>query len=147
MQVLRRDGFETVISTHLLDGTDHHQFRFDIVRCSTDTATNLRVGVCSADGRKHWVLRLADARLCDQSGQAIEGCQRLFERAQMPRRAQGVRVEIRCNMKARKLEFCLEGFGMETEGVFAEQVQVTQPTTQPTNQPTNQPLLLLSRCC
>ena len=50
----------------------------------------------------------------------------------MPRRAQGVRVEIRCNMKARKLEFCLEGFGMETEGVFAEQVQVTQPTNQPT---------------
>eukprot|EP00900_Chrysochromulina_parva_P026660 jgi/Chrpa1/8628/Chrysochromulina_OHIO_Genome00019587-RA len=57
----------SVVSPHLMLA-DEHVFAFEIVTCARDRATGLRVGVCSEDGRQHWVLRLSDGRLCDASG-------------------------------------------------------------------------------
>jgi hypothetical protein len=92
--------FVDVSSTHVMDGSDHHQFAFEIVRCSSDTATGMRVGVCSADGTQQWLLRLCDARLCDASGRPVSS-DALLEKRHLPSRYMGCRVEVRCNMAQR----------------------------------------------
>ena len=97
--------FTSVMSTHVMDGTDCHQFSFVIARATNDHATGMKVGVCSADGTRAWLLRLSDARLCDADGDLLCPISDppLIESAHLPPRYTGCRVEFRCNMAKRTL--------------------------------------------
>ena len=103
------EKFTTVMSNHVIDGNDHHQFSFVIVRAASDKACGMKLGVCSADGKQQWMLRLTDARLCDSWGSLISpvSAPPLIDQSELPPRYMGCRVELRCNMARRTLQYCV----------------------------------------
>ena len=62
-----RQSFMAAMSTHLIESGEH-TFTFELLQCATDLATGIRLGVCSEDGSRQWMLRLSDGRICDETG-------------------------------------------------------------------------------
>ena len=75
------DSFDAARSVHMIgcDPPQTHNFTFEIIRCANERAAGLRVGVCSEDGKRAWMLRLSDARLCDASGAPVRGAKPLID--------------------------------------------------------------------
>ena len=65
--------FDVARSVHKLEADSRRidTFTFTILRCANEKAAGIRVGVCSEDGRRAWMLRISDSRLCDALGNPI----------------------------------------------------------------------------
>ena len=118
--------FVEVVSTHVIDGSDVHQFTMKIANCATDTATGMRLGVSALDGSMQWVLRLRDGRLCDASGRPTPEPP-LIDQKQLPSRYMGRYVHIRCNMRSRSLAFGISHTFASAEGQVCHRARAVAP--------------------
>lgn len=114
------DTFDAVRSVHSIrfEGSPKlDTFTLRIVRCANERAAGLRIGVCSADGRKAWMLRLSDCRLCGANGSPAPGAKSLMDNwaSLLPPSLMSYNVIVTVEMgdrpSRRKLYFCLQDCG------------------------------------
>lgn len=129
-------NFDAVRSVHSIRFEDQPKidtFTITLVRCANERAAGLRVGVCSDDGKKAWMLRLSDCRLCDASGMPVQGAKPFMDdwNNVLPPSLMGYNVIVYVEMgnqpSRRKLYFCLQDCGGPKFEAFVGLPSVVRP--------------------